>query len=291
MCNVVEQVRAIPEQESIYQSLNSMELYEQSSPVQIYVQTNQEKIKQVVLGILGDGGSKRAYELEGGTALLMPQGRSLSSMATSKEWSEMVDEEIVGTRRVAELGLLACQLEKIKVYMTNDSSIGVTAYRTETFSQLSARGIWIIDQKKSSSTTWKRSFFQEASDALDEKKWKTLLRPFLRDIAKLFVNGFDLYIDNVNMAVVEKSNQDNGVKYEIRYFGFDFSSKEFQLSFKKKTFEEIDLRVPYVVSDALRCVMDLELGHHWSEYSITLFQALKESSIKEVLSEVKQYVV
>jgi hypothetical protein len=287
MIKSIEQVQPTSVQELIYESLYEMETYKKSQPIPLYIQTSEEKIKRIVLGILGSGGSKRAYELEEGTALLMPYGGSLSSITNSKKWSEMVDEEIMGTRRVKELGLLACDLEKTNVFMTNDSIISVPAYLTQTFSQLSLRGMWIIDQKNPRSSTWKKSFFNGRIDSFDEKNWEKLLNPFLRDIAKLLVNNFWLYADNVNLAVLEKSNQDDGVNYEIRYFGFDFSSKYGQLSFKKLSFEEISSLVPPIVGDSLSCLMSCEFGNVWNEKRRDLHKNLREKCITQIFSEIK----
>lgn len=283
MISDVTQVQPLPEEMLVYRSLHQLKTYKRSEPIPLYVQTSQEKIKRNVLGILGSGGSKRAYELEGGIALLMPCMRSLSLSADSKKWEEKIDEEIMATNRVRELGLLACHLEKTHVFMTSDSTISVLAYQTETFSQLSSRGMWIIDQKDSESSTWKsKSFFGEMIDRFDEKNWEKLLNPFLRDIAKLLANNFYLYIDNVNMAVLEKPTQDDGVNYEIRYFGFDFSSKYGPLSFRQLSSEEISSLVPSIVGDSLMELMVCEFGHSWRS---DLYQNLKDKCIKQILSD------
>jgi hypothetical protein len=286
MAIITDGTRTISEQEATYKSLYKLKTYKKSQPIPLYVQTNEAKIERVVLGILGSGGSKRAYELEGGTALLMPYGGSLSSIASSEKWSEMVDEEIMGASRVKELGLLACELEKTTVFMTNDSTIGVPAYLTETFKQLALKEMWIIDQKNPRSSTWDKSLFHETTDSLDEKKWEKALNPFLKDIAKLLANNFWLYIDNVNMVVLEKSDQNDDVKYEVRYFGFDFSSKYGSLSFKKLSSEEISSRVPFIVGDSLLCLMDCEFGDKWNEQLRNLRENLREKCITQVLSEI-----
>lgn len=291
MALVTDITQTISDQDLIYQSLYKLKQYKESEPIPLYVQTNEEKVKRIVLSFLGSGGSKRAYELEEGTALLMPYGGSLSSITSSKKWSEMVDEEIIGATRVKDLGLLACSLEKATVFMTNDSTIGVPAYLTETFSQLSLKGMWIIDQKNPASSTWNRSLFHETVDSLDERKWEKALNPFLKDIAKLLANNFWLYVDNVNMAVLEKSDQSDGVKYEVRYFGFDFSSKCGQLSFKKLSSEEVSSLVPSIVGDSLSCLMDCEFSGKWNEQIRSLRQNLREKCITQVLSEFTQLVV
>ncbi len=287
MTVLTDGIRTISEkQESIYKSLYKLQTHKKSQLIPLYVQINEKKIERVVQSLLGSGGSKRAYELEDGTALLMPYGGSLSSIASTKKWSEMVDEEILGTRRVKELGLLACNLEKTTVFMTNDSTIGVPAYLTETFNQLSSKGMWIIDQKNPRSSTWNKSLFRETPDSLDEKKWQKVLNPFLKDIAKLLENNFMLYADNVNMAIVEKSDQSEEVKYEVRYFGFDFSSKYGSLSFQKLSSEDISSLVPSIVADSLSCLIDCEFNSNCNEQTRNLRQNLKEKCIKQVLSEV-----
>ena len=286
MTVLTDGIRTIAEEESIYKSLCKLQTLKKSQLIPLYVQKNEKKFERVVQSLLGSGGSKRAYELEDGTALLMPYGESLSSTASTKKWSEMVDEEILGTRRVKELGLLACNLEKTTVFMTNDSTIGVPAYLTETFNKLSLQGMWIIDQKNPKSSTWNKSLFRETPDSLDEKKWQKVLNPFLKDIAKLLENNFMLYADNVNMAIVEKSDQSEEVKYEVRYFGFDFSSKYGSLSFQKLSSEDISSLVPSIVADSLSCLIDCEFNSQWNEQTGNLLQNLKEKCIKQVHSEV-----
>jgi hypothetical protein len=151
--------------------------------------------------------------------------------------------------------------------------------------------MWIIDEKNPASSTWDRSLFHETADSLDERKWEKALNPFLKDIAKLLANNFWLYADNVSMAVLEKSDQSDGVKYEVRYFGFDFSSKYGKLSFKKLTSEEVSSQVPYIVGDSLSCLMDCEFRGMWNEQIQSLMQNLREKCITQVLSEISQLVV
>lgn len=257
--------------------------------IPLYVQTTGEKVKRIVLSFLGSGGSKCAYELEGGSALLMSSEENFSYIANSIKWSEMVDEEITGTSRVRDLGLLACDLEKATVFMTNDSTIGVPAYITETFSQLSSKGIWIIDQKNPRSSTWKRSLFDKKEDSFDEGKWQKILNPFLKDIVKLLQNNFWLCGDNLNMAILEKSDEGDGVNYEVRYFGFDFSSKHDQLSFNKLKPEEIDNLVTSIIFDSISCLMSCEFDVKSDDEQRSILNAnLRKKCISQVLSEIKQ---
>lgn len=79
--------------------------------------------------------------------------------------------------------------------------------------------------------------------------------------------------------------QDDGVNYEVRYFGFDFSSKYGQLSFKKLSSEEVSSLVPLIVGDALMSLMDCEFARDWSEKRRALYQSLREKCIKQILSD------
>lgn len=285
MFNSINQGNSIDKDESVYNSLYKLKLRKKSQPIPLYVQENDKKIQQNVLSILGYGGSKRVYELEKGIALVMPYGGSFKT-ANSKKWTEMIDEELMATKLVKSLGLLACDLEKVDVFMISDSIISLSAYRTETFTELSTKGTWVIDAKNPSSSTWKKTFFHENVDKFDEKNWEKLLHPFLMDIAKLLANNFWLYSDNVNMAVLEKLNQDDDISdYEIRYFGFDFSCKSSQLSFEKLSKENIASIVPSIVGDSLSCLMECEFDSY-SEERKKLRQNLKERCIKLVLSNI-----
>ena len=257
----------------VYESLRKLR-----PPSPIFIQAEDEKIQHLVLEVLGYGGSKRAYALEGGMALLLPNTLVLNNSSRSVLWSRMVEEELTATRRVRELGLFACNLEKVQVFMTTESSTSIPAYRTETFSQLSKKGIWIIDNKNPTSSTWDKSLFKDGVDRFDEKNWEPILSPFLVDIAKLITNNFLLHDDNVNIAIVE----DEGKSYKIRYFGFDFSSRYEELSFKSIGPEHLRSMISFVISSSLWSIFYVEFRGADLDRQDALKRSLRASCIKKL---------
>lgn len=274
----------------VLHSLAELDSQAQSKPIPVYIhpteENGDEKIQETVLGLLGEGGSKRAYALENGNALLMPRFESISDIQKhSQFWSDVIDKEVDGTKRVKELGCLACDLKRVDLFMTPNSKIKLPAYETEAFDHLASRGIWIIDTKNEESSTWNRSLFQKNSDRFDVQNWEKILDPFLKDLTKLLIHNVWLYPDNTSMAVIKKTQADPISNYEVRYFGFDFSGNN--CFSEELTDDEISGLAQTVIGNSLSILMGHEFGQDALEdNTLKLKEKLTDRCVKKVLCDI-----
>lgn len=179
-----------------------------------------EDKKALKLGrLLGEGGSKRAFSLSNGEVLLLPQ-----RLAGLAKWDRQVTEEVAVSKRMSSLGLLNVQSRKVKVFLSREGSEGLPAYICPSFEQLKREGIFILDVKNRKSSTWKQSFFQEGENRYEFDSWVPILKPLIRDLFILANNHLVFAGDSQNLAVL--TNRKDRI---VRYFGFDFSAKNFAL--------------------------------------------------------------
>ncbi len=190
--------------------------------------------EEKLLNVLGEGGCKRAIKLEGDRALIVPN-MDVEVKFLAKNWEEIVDEEIAMSKQLTEIGLLSPLSEKARISLSADSDEEtIPAYLSETFEGLGkTKGWFIIDVKNSSSSTWKRKehfLFNSEEDRLKKENWDLISSSLLDDVAKICIYDLPTLLDSLNIAIVKKSSGSEISQYEIRYFGFDFSSKSTPLS-------------------------------------------------------------
>lgn len=184
------------------------------------------------LKFLGGGGSKKAWEISGGRALLLPSF-SDSTATIARIWERIVLEEVAMSKVLTKLGLLSPLSKQVSVKLTEFSESIIPAYISESFESLSLKGCFVIDQKNSKSSTWKSGehfLFQSDEERLNEKNWDSIFDSVLTDIAKICLYNIPSNIDSLNIAIVKKPSDSAVAQHEVRYFGFDFSSKDGLLS-------------------------------------------------------------
>lgn len=192
----------------------------------LFVKDDLGQKEEQVLDVLGEGGCKKAIKLTEDRALLLPNMDSNSPEFIGSCWPRVVKEELKITRYLHSIGLLCPPLEEVEVFVRADSTSPIPSYRTETFANLGkTRGWYIIDRKNMKSWTWRKNFFNNDEDRLKEANWKPLIKPLIKDIAKLIFYQVPLFPDSINSVITEIMGKEGLIKYKIRYFGFDFSDK------------------------------------------------------------------
>lgn len=198
-----------------------------------YVTDGKEKQKEAILGYLGEGGSKKAFMISKDRALILPNMDVDSTKCIAERWERMVLEEVKMSKILNRLGLLSPMSEQVQVSLTESSEDVIPAYISENFHSLGkTKGLFIIDNKNPRGTSWKREkdfLFKSDEERLDEKNWEAVINPLLTDIEKICLNNIPIGRDSINIAVVKKLLEDDVCQYELRYFGFDFSSKNYHL--------------------------------------------------------------
>jgi hypothetical protein len=198
-----------------------------STPISLYFQDQRDDARQeeLVTKSLGNGGCKRAVQLSNGKALLIPNMDTDPINAIENYWPRIVDEEIKMSNFLQQIGVLGLQLQKVTVFSQKDSEYGIPAYLTDSFDSLKEKNIYVIDSKNSKSSTWKHKLFANLEDAKNPENWKSITSLLVEDIAKLAHYQFSLGGDSLNVAIVRNLSEDH-----IRYFGFDFTSKRYEIS-------------------------------------------------------------
>jgi len=194
----------------------------------LYVTDETGKRPEKLLGVLGRGGSKKAIQVARGRALILPNMDVDPTAYIAGRWERMVLEEVKMSKILNRLGLLSPLSEQVSVTLTKSSECVIPAYISETFENLSLKGCFIIDTKNPDSSTWKqeeRSLFQSDEERLSEKNWDSVFDSALTDIEKICLYDIPAGGDSVNIAVVKKASDSAVCQHEVRYFGFDFSSK------------------------------------------------------------------
>lgn len=177
---------------------------------------------------LGTGGCKRAILLESGRALLLPNCDCDSIAEIAFRWSRVVYEEMAVSNFLTSLGILSSQPNKVAVsFSTSGYEGSIPAYTAFSFEALAKeKGIFIIDLKNYQSCTWKigKDLFKNKTDRFVDSNWDFVVDHLLDDVAKVSVYNFQTSGDSLNLAIV-KNPGGLASDYQIRYFGFDFSSK------------------------------------------------------------------
>jgi hypothetical protein len=216
---------SLPTDVSLYTILKK-EMEQEGST--LYVADETGKHAETLLRVLGKGGSKKAFEVGRGRALILPNMDADSAAVVARRWERIVLEEVELSKIFNRLGLLSPLSKQVSITLTESSEHVIPAYISETFESFSLKGLFIIDTKNADSSTWKegeRFLFKSDEERLIEKNWDSVLDPVLTDIAKICLYDIPASKDSLNVAILKKSSDSAVCQYEVRYFGFDFSSK------------------------------------------------------------------
>lgn len=219
---------SLPIDISSYEALSKVVSNRTMDEPTLYVTDQTGKHQETLLGVLGRGGSKKAIQIAKGRALILPNMDVDPIANIARRWERMVLEEVKMSKILNRLGLLSPLSEQVSVTLTESSENVIPAYMSETFENLSLKGCFIIDTKNSDSSTWKQgehSLFQSDEERLSEKNWDSVFNSVLTDITKICLYDIPAGGDSLNIAVVKKASDSAVCQYEVRYFGFDFSSK------------------------------------------------------------------
>lgn len=209
----------------VYQALrNRVFRYNIEGEVTIFDADGSHREKLQLL--LGDGGSKKAIKIANGRALLLPNLDVDSLDSVISRWRRMVQEETTMGQVLARIGLLGVRHQKVEVAVDEFPQEKLPAYVCESFASLIDKGWFIIDGKNSNSSTWQlgKSFlFDTLEKKITPENWYPIIDSLVSDVAKLMVYDLPMNYDCMNLAVVKKGTKK--AEYELRYYGFDFSSK------------------------------------------------------------------
>jgi hypothetical protein len=245
---------------------------------------------------IGCGGTKSAY-LDANRDLVFVSPNPVDGQALISIWPRIVSEEIMMSERVQQIGVPTLKLTPCFIKTKSDETL--PSYFSIPFKSYTKEDIYIIDSKNIKSTQWRSdlSLFSQ-TDPFDLDAWMDALYPLICDLRTLLKNQLYFGSDTLNLAFVGSksrwhSNQDPNLKvqmiefnrkqsppFEIRIFGFDFSSKRAVIDLNKKN---APLRNREIKS-MLDRVIELAVWEHQSHDQFTLTEAQLKHC--EVLSQI-----
>jgi len=202
----------------------------------LYITDETGTHKETLLELLGDGGTKRAFKLAAGRALLLPN-IEVEAKSLASDWERIVLEEVKMSEILTRLGLLSPLHKQVTIATNEDSPHVIPAYISETFENLEkTKSVFIIDSKAMKSSTWilgTHFLFNSDEERLEEKNWDPVFAPLLNDIKKICLHNIPTERDSINIAIVKEPSVIRTCQYLVRFFGFDYSKKRGRLDFSK----------------------------------------------------------
>jgi hypothetical protein len=262
--------------------------------------TNNILSEETLLDMIGSGGSKKAYKLSKGRALLLPNF-SDSCQIVANRWERMVLEEVAMSKIISSLGLLSPLCERVDIVCSTSDETSekiIPAYICQSFEQLALSGCFIIDTKNRRSSTWKMGenyLFKTEDERLSQTKWESILDLLVTDIAKICFYDIPTDFDSLNIAIVKKSDDklQEGSSYEVRYFGFDFSSKCGSLSIptleKKEKLVVNEEDIEKILNHILTDLIYYECFDEFDIIRTTLLDLLVKKLIPKVKKTMESY--
>ena len=199
---------------------------------------------------LGSGGSKTAYQMsnDDSSVLMLPNEIGY--------WDNMVEQEVYVSQAIQCHGLLTSDNQKVNVYLSSNSSDFIPAYTTYDFKYLAKHENYVMERGGGGDSTYKGGYFTSEQDmANNVKKWNSLLSEFLEDVRKIYQIGLPVGGDSFNFLITSE-----GGNLKLRYFGFDFSSKQ-GFCLKLKGQQKLTIRAAKrAMSYAMEAFIELEYG-------------------------------
>ncbi len=297
---------------TLQNKIKLLEDHSQKEKLYLYIKDSNEQPQkggqrqEVLLRILGRGGRKKAIQLEEGRALMLPNMDLDSDLAsvskTAQTWPRAVHEEVKMSQFLTTIGLLSPLSKRVSTSLSlSTPQQMIPAYLSETFENLGKTKNWfIIDRKdggKRISSTWIKGehfLFRQDTDRLNETNWDSVLDHMLDDLVKIFAYALPWSgrEDSFNLAITKEASglETNSVSdYQIRYFGFDFSSPHSCLSeIRESPILKLpdELSIKYCLNFVFDKVFFYEFGeeYNFDERLDSLQERLVEKHTKQVLS-------
>jgi hypothetical protein len=235
--------------------------------VTLYVRDDQGQHPEMLLGVLGAGGTKKAMKLSNGRALVLPNLDYEQVEKIESWWKRVVHEEVAMSKLLTTIGLLSPSPKKVGVALSSQATAKVIpAYISEDFQEMArTKGRFIIDWNNQQVSTWVvgRDFLFNSEEArFKEENWDAVLGSLLTDIVQISIYDIPAWNASMNFAVVKKNGPVSGLpsEYEVRYFGFDFSDKRKAIENKKTPAVFNDKKAKDVLLHAVDRIFTCEFG-------------------------------
>lgn len=272
------------EQKNTYCAMYELETVQQNAygiGKTFCLQTENTECKTITVNkTIGEGGFKKAALLNDGTVIMFPNVDVHSVISRSYAWEITVDNEANTAKFLEEIGVPGLNRKKAYLIIQNgEETYKLPVLHSDSFAQYAAKGWFVRDNKNPRS-----SFVSDKEKGhweYDFKVWEEPIKPLIRDVAKLILNGFkSITGDAGNIVLIKKDTGD----LEFHYFGFDFNgptgtrdtvpSEEFRLKMQKYSVhdkcEEIASTTKSLVSDIVyHSLYNLSLGKEKKDFKTT----------------------
>lgn len=240
------------------------------------------KHQETLSKVLGCGGSKKAIQISEGRVLILPNMDADSVNVVAERWERMVLEETKMSEILSKRGLLSSSPKQVFVANDEFSEHVIPAYICESFENLEKKGWYILDSKNLNSSTWKTTkshLFNSDEERLEASNWDSVTDELLTDVAKICFYDLPADGDALNLAIVKKPSETAISQYEIRYFGFDFSSKHSWMDISETTSKCLIMKdIEWYLHKILDDIFFLEFGSRYDRGEES--QKLKEFRTK-----------
>ena len=169
---------------------------------------------------IGCGGSKCAFKITSDLVLILPNVRGKILPDNFSNWEKVVNEEIQVSQLLTTIEIYNPNHKKVIV---NIDDISFESYISKSFEGLKSSGLEVIDMKNISDTY--NIFYDPNIDLLNINNWLPILSNLMEDIIILYKYRIPISSDSINYVLVKTNNLNLISSYEVRFFGFDFTSK------------------------------------------------------------------
>ena len=244
---------------------------------------------------VGGGGTKTAYALSSSHyVVLLPN--EVDGVALERAFPRICYEEQTFYNYLSENSLAPCL--PVKECTVDTGSKSLPGLYAPSFYSYADRGEHVIDSKDVYKCTWSSSIMCINPNFFEPDSWLPIFAPLVQDLKRLAAAGIVPLGDCLNFLITSTGSEhhvDPAVPYQVRFFGFDFSSKRYisERALAIQALEPGTLLKPVTDSTYLQEALDLAVD---LIVSITKPQRLYEEdsdiqSIKTLYTSVLQKVV
>ena len=195
-------------------------LLEKGILMSIKIKFNDGKILNLMLDFpIGCGGSKCAFVITDDLVLLLPNIRGILDKFVN--WKRIVNEEYQISQILTNIGIYNPNHEKVEVLIEDKL---FESYVSKSFEGLKSSGINVIDTKNFDPELY-HIFYDPNIDLSDPNNWYPILSNLMNDIILLYKYNIPVSSDSTNFALINQKDINLISPCEIRFFGFDFTSK------------------------------------------------------------------
>ena len=199
------------------------------------VTVNNQTVFEGNLKKVGGGGTKTAYEMENTDyVVLLPNW--VDGAGLVRIFDRICDDEVFRYNHLLSNQLLGLKVEHCFVEQISGSTIwgqppigvgnSMCGLYAPSFSSFSKELAHVLDKKDIRTFIWNAPRLESISG------WVEVLKPLVDDLDVAINCGVIPYGDSYNFLVVEQGSPyyKGSGRYAVRYFGFDFASKRYNLS-------------------------------------------------------------